>query len=134
MKAETDDTPTVRLDKWLWAARFFKHRGLATEAVEGGRVHVNGQATKPAKAIKPGDELMITIGEQRFVVEVIALADKRGPASVAQGLYLEREESRQKRQEAREMKALAAVPGGDARGRPSKQDRRRRAKFEQGMA
>ncbi|MDR2881373.1 MAG: RNA-binding S4 domain-containing protein [Azoarcus sp.] len=124
---------TVRLDKWLWAARFFRHRAQATEAVEGGRVHLNGQATKPAKAVKLGDTVEITIGEQHFTVEVLALSEKRGPATVAQALYRESEESRAERQKVRELKAMAAAPGGDARGRPSKQDRRRRARFEQGF-
>jgi ribosome-associated heat shock protein Hsp15 len=123
-------TSGVRIDKWLWAARFFRHRSLATEAVEGGRVHLNGQATKPAKAVKPGDRVDITIGEQHFMVEVLALADKRGPASVAQTLYLESEESRARRQAVRELNAMAAVPGSDAKGRPNKQDRRRRGMFE----
>jgi len=124
------EVAAVRLDKWLWAARFFRHRSQAAEAVEGGRVHLNGQATKPGKAVKPGDTVEITIGEQRFTVEVLALSEKRGPATVAQTLYCESEESRAARQKVRELKAMAAAPGGDARGRPSKQDRRRRVRFE----
>ena len=77
----------VRIDKWLWAARFFKTRSLATEAVTGGRVHMDGQRVKPAKDVRVGDRLEITIGEAVFAVEVLGLADKRGPASQAQGLY-----------------------------------------------
>ena len=84
----------MRIDKWLWAARFFKTRSLATEAVPGGRVHMDGARVKPAKDVRVGDRLEITIGEAVFAVEVRGLADKRGPASQAQRLYEETEESR----------------------------------------
>jgi ribosome-associated heat shock protein Hsp15 len=123
-------SPGVRIDKWLWAARFFRHRSLAVAAVEGGRVHLNGQATRPSKVVRIGDAMEITIGEQRFDIEVLALADKRGPASVARALYHESEESRLRRQASIELKAMAAAPGATAKGRPGKQDRRRRARFE----
>lgn len=115
----------VRIDKWLWAARFFKTRSLATEAVAGGRVHMDGQRVKPAKEVRVGDRLEITIGEAVFAVEVLALADKRGPASQAQGLYAESEESRATRERQRDLRRMAPPLGHDLHGRPSKRDRRR---------
>ena len=115
----------VRIDKWLWAARFFKTRSLATEAVTGGRVHMDGQRVKPAKEVRVGDRLEITIGEAVFAVEVLGLADKRGPASQAQGLYQESEESRARRERQRELRRMAPPLGHDLQGRPSKRDRRR---------
>ena len=115
----------VRIDKWLWAARFFKTRSLATEAVTGGRVHMDGQRLKPAKEVRVGDLLEITIGETVFAVEVLGLADKRGPASQAQGLYQESEESRARRERQRELRRMAPPLGHDLQGRPSKRDRRR---------
>ena len=115
----------VRIDKWLWAARFFKTRSLATEAVAGGRVHMDGQRVKPAKDVRVGDRLEITIGEAVFAVEVLGLADKRGPASQAQGLYAESEESRARRERQRELRRMAPPLGHDLQGRPSKRDRRR---------
>jgi len=113
----------VRLDKWLWAARFYKTRALATEAVNGGRVHVNGQAAKPAKGVKEGDRLEISVGQSRFVVDVLALSDKRGPAAEAARLYAETDESRVARERAAELRRLAPLPV--AGGRPTKRDRRR---------
>jgi ribosome-associated heat shock protein Hsp15 len=115
----------VRIDKWLWAARFFKTRSLATEAVAGGRVHVDGQRVKPAKDVRVGDRLEITIGEATFSVEVLGLADKRGPAAQAQALYAESEESRARREQQRELRRMAPPLGHDLQGRPSKRDRRR---------
>ena len=115
----------VRIDKWLWAARFFKTRSLATEAVAGGRVHMDGQRVKPAKDVRVGDRLEITIGEAVFAVEVLGLADKRGPASQAQALYSESDESRARREHQRELRRMAPPLGHDLQGRPSKRDRRR---------
>ena len=80
-------TAPVRVDVWLWAARFFKTRSLAKQAVAGGKVDVNGMGCKPAKMLRVGDRLVIRRGEERWEVEVLALAEKRGPASVAQTLY-----------------------------------------------
>ena len=116
----------VRVDKWLWAARFFKTRGLATEAVAGGRVHVNGDRVKPARDVKPGDTLEITVQDARWTVVVQALADKRGPAKVAQTLYEETEESKAGREQRRLEHRYAARPlGADLGARPTKQARRR---------
>jgi len=112
----------LRLDKWLWAARFFKTRALAVEAIEGGRVSVNGDRAKPAKEIKAGDALSIRRPPFEHVVAVKALSDKRGPASVAAALYEETEESRARRATlAAEMKSL---PQPRFKGRPTKKTRR----------
>ena len=115
----------VRLDKWLWAARFFKSRGLATEAVNGGRVHVNGARAKPAKDVRPGDVVDVTVGEDRRTVTVRATAERRGPASVAATLYEETAESLEARARLAEERRLALPPGAELVGRPTKQDRRR---------
>src|SRR4029450_12106923 len=100
----------LRIDKWLWAARFFKTRSLAAQAVDGGRVQVNGARVKPAKDVKPGDEVTVHIGELEWVVEVRALAARRGPADEARKLYAEREESRLRRQAAIEARKLLPEP------------------------
>ena len=115
----------VRLDKWLWAARFYKTRALATEAVAGGRVHVNGQAAKPAKAVRPGDRLEITAGRTRFVVDVVETSERRGPPAEAARLYDETPESRAQRERAAELRRMAPAPAPAAGGRPTKRDRRR---------
>ena len=117
---------TVRLDKWLWAARFFKTRALATEAVLGGHVHLNGARVKPAKDVREGDELSIRVGTTEWTVDVRALADRRGPASTAQALYEERPESLKAREEQRLQRRLAPQPlGHDLGALPTKQARRR---------
>ncbi len=95
------DTARTRLDKWLWAARFFKHRTAATEAVDGGKVKLNGASVKPAREVKPGDRVEVTIGEEVRSLTVRAIADKRGPASVAQQLYEESADSIARREVAR---------------------------------
>jgi ribosome-associated heat shock protein Hsp15 len=112
----------VRLDKWLWAARFFKTRTLAVEAIEGGRVSVNGDRAKPAKELRVGDALSIRRPPFEFAIAVKALSDKRGPAAVAATLYEETAESRARRAAiAAEMKAL---PQPRFKGRPTKKTRR----------
>lgn len=118
----------VRIDRWLWAARFYKTRALASEAVKGGKVHVGGQPAKPAKDVRAGDELEISVGRTRFVVHVTALSDKRGPAAEAALLYEETKASRAERERATELRRLAPAPAPDLGGRPTKRDRRR---FEQ---
>ncbi|MBF0296497.1 MAG: RNA-binding S4 domain-containing protein [Magnetococcales bacterium] len=118
---------TVRLDKWLWAARFFKTRSLACEAANGGMVHVNGVRAKPGRDIRVGDRMEIRKDQFLFEVEVLGLSDRRGPAPVAQALYAESEASCRKR----ELTALALrseprpLPGG----RPTKKDRRAIIRF-----
>jgi ribosome-associated heat shock protein Hsp15 len=116
---------TVRIDKWLWAARFYKTRGAAAAAVVGGRVHVNGVRTKPAKEIRAGDTLELRIGQAQWTVLVTALADKRGPASVAATLYEETAESRAGREQLAVDRRFARPLGADLGARPTKQARRR---------
>ena len=125
----TTDTARTRIDKWLWAARFFKHRSAATEAVDGGKVKLNGAAVKPAREVKVGDRLDITVGEDTRTVLVRAIADKRGSATVAQTLYEETTESIDAREHARDLRKFAATPGADLHGRPTKRDRRRMDRF-----
>jgi ribosome-associated heat shock protein Hsp15 len=115
-----------RLDKWLWAARFYKTRSLATEAVAGGRVHVNGDRVKPAREIRVGETIDITLGGGlRRTVVVDALSDKRGPASTAQQLYTETPESIAERERALAERRAARPLGADLGVRPTKLDRRR---------
>jgi ribosome-associated heat shock protein Hsp15 len=114
----------VRLDKWLWAARFYKTRSLAAEAVEKGKVEVNGERAKRAKLLQAGDSLRIRLGPYQHIVTVRALSEKRGPASVAAALYEESPEGRQAREAMQiQVKVAQSVPGYE-RGRPSKKDRR----------
>jgi ribosome-associated heat shock protein Hsp15 len=115
----------VRVDKWLWAARLFKTRSAATEAVLGGRVHVNGTRVKPAKEIATGDIIELTARAQKRTVQVTGLSDKRGPAAVAATLYTETPESITARTEAALERRLARPLGADLGERPSKRDRRR---------
>jgi ribosome-associated heat shock protein Hsp15 len=115
----------LRVDKWLWAARFFKTRGAATEAVVGGHVQVNGARVKPAREVVVGDRLEITRSSERWTVIVTGLADRRGPASVAATLYDETPESVDERQRRRNERRLARPLGADLSARPTKRDRRR---------
>ncbi|MBK8336584.1 MAG: RNA-binding S4 domain-containing protein [Sterolibacteriaceae bacterium] len=119
----------MRIDKWLWAARFFKTRSLASEAVDAGKVRINDLRAKPAKEVKPGDVLHISIGQAQWIVVVHGLADKRGPACVAQQLYEESAVSRAAREGQREQARLTVEPGAAIRGRPTKRDRRRLDRF-----
>jgi ribosome-associated heat shock protein Hsp15 len=116
---------TVRVDKWLWAARFYKTRALATDAVLGGHVQVNGVRVKPAKDVRVGDALQIRVGTIEWVVDVRGLADRRGPASLARALYEERAESQEARERQVMQRRLAKPIGADLGARPTKQDRRR---------
>jgi ribosome-associated heat shock protein Hsp15 len=120
---------SVRIDKWLWAARFFKTRSLAARACELGRVQSNGQPAKPAREVRIGDMVRVTNDGGEFNVEVLQLSDVRGPASVAQTLYRETEASRELRikvaAERKAMKQFEELPAG----RPSKRDRRRIIQF-----
>jgi ribosome-associated heat shock protein Hsp15 len=120
-----NEQPTcIRLDLWLWAARFFKTRALAKQAVEGGKVQVQGQDAKPARALRPGERLTIRRGEELFQVEVRALSDKRGPATVAQALYAESEESRAARLQAAAERRAAANGYRPPLKKPDKRARR----------
>jgi len=111
-----------RLDKWLWAARFFKTRPLAVEAINGGKVQVDGQRVKPGRAVRPGSRLVIHKGSLEWRIEVRALSKQRRPATEAALLY---EESRLKRQEQVRERREAGVQTAPVRGRPTKRDRRR---------
>jgi ribosome-associated heat shock protein Hsp15 len=115
----------VRIDRWLWAARFFKTRSAATDAVSGGRVHLNGARVKPAKDVRPGDAVEVTVGDTRRTVVVLGVAERRGPASVAQSLYEETPESIARREQRAAERRLARPFGTDLGARPTKQDRRR---------
>jgi ribosome-associated heat shock protein Hsp15 len=117
----------VRIDKWLWAARFFKTRSLATEAVDGGKVDVNDARVKPAKLVGPGDEVRVRVGDQLFVVRVLDTAERRGSAEVARTLYEETPESAAARERAREVNRLSAITFDE--GKPDKRDRRDLRKF-----
>jgi ribosome-associated heat shock protein Hsp15 len=115
----------VRIDKWLWAARFFKSRRAATEAVLAGRVQLNGTRVKPAREVRVGDTLEIRRGFTQRTVVVAGLAERRGSAEVAAGLYDETPESVAAREQRALERRLARPLGGDLGGRPTKQDRRR---------
>jgi ribosome-associated heat shock protein Hsp15 len=114
----------LRVDKWLWAARFFKTRSLAADAVEGGKVHLNGARIKPAHAVRAGDELTIRRGPYETVVVVRALSERRGPAEQAQTLYEETEASRAARETLAARLRLERGPAFESEGRPSKKERR----------
>lgn len=116
----------VRIDKWLWAARFFKTRAAATEAVLGGRVRLNDERVKPAKDVRATDIVEVRIGEVRWTVVVHGVADKRGSAKIAATLYQETAESIAERERAAAERKLSRPLGADLGGpRPTKQDRRR---------
>jgi ribosome-associated heat shock protein Hsp15 len=114
----------ARIDKWLWAARFFKTRSIAQQAIEGGKVRLNGERTKPARDLKVGDTLDIQIGSYEWSVRVLQLSDKRGPATVARTLYEESEESRARRANEAAKRRLTVEPALSRKGRPTKRDRR----------
>ena len=130
----TGDEIRVRLDKWLWAARFYKTRSLAAEAVEKGKVEVNGERAKRAKLLQAGDSLLIRLGPYQHIVTVRAVSEKRGPATVAAKLYEESVEGRKAREAMQvQVKAAQSVPGYD-RGRPTKKDRREIERLRRGDA
>jgi len=121
----------VRLDKWLWAARFFKTRSAAQQAIDGGKVRLNGERSKPAKELKTGDELVIHIGAYEWTVRVVQLSDKRGPATVARTLYEESEDSHAKRALEVEKRRRFNEPASTLKGRPTKRDRRTLEKWQE---
>ena len=116
----------LRIDKWLWAARFFKTRGMASEAVTGGKVHIDGERVKPARPVKVGQLVEVSKGTYRFVVVVDQLIERRGPASVAQTMYTETDDSLRVRQaQQQRISADRIVSRGEREaGRPNKRDRR----------
>jgi len=114
----------VRIDKWLWAARFFKTRQLAIDAIDNGRVKAGGDRVKPARLVKLGDKLHIDNGSDEWDVLVVGLSDKRQSAPIARTLYEESEDSLQRRAKEAERRRLFQEPGADIKGRPTKRDRR----------
>ncbi len=121
---ESQPVGEVRVDIWLWAARFFKTRSLAKQAIEGGKIDVNDLGCKPAKALHAGDRLKLVRGDGRMEVEVLALSDKRGPASVAQILYRETDASRLARETLKEQRRLSGAAFDHPASRPDKHARR----------
>ncbi len=119
----------IRIDKWLWAARFYKTRSLASEAIKGGKVSVNSQRAKPSREVELGNTLVLRQGSDEKTVIVQALSDKRGPATVAQQLYQETADSLQKREKEKELRKLAAVQRPHGEGRPTKRSRRQIHRF-----
>ena len=122
---------SVRLDKWLWAARFFKTRSVAREAVSGGKVHLNGNRAKPGRSLSIGDELRIQRGEEEYTITVLELSVRRGPAVVARTFYEESEESRLKREQLAEQRKLEHQQHANRERRPDKRQRRRIVRFKQ---
>lgn len=118
------DNDNVRIDKWLFAARFFKTRSLAADAVERGRVRIGGEPVKPARSVKTNDKIFIDNGSNRWEIVVLGISDKRGPAPVAQALYSETEDSIAKRENDQEARRLFPEPSSAIKGRPTKRDRR----------
>lgn len=127
MPASSD--AAVRLDKWLWAARFFKTRRLASEAIKGGKVEVDGQRAKPAKEVRVGQSVAVTKGVYEFVVTVEGLSEQRGPATQAQQLYTETEESVARRERIRAQQKMVAASVPKTEGRPDRRERRKLAHF-----
>ena len=117
-------TLRVRIDKWLWAARFFKTRSLAAQAVDGGKVKLNDARVKPAKALQAGDRLEIHIGQYEWVITVRVLSEQRGPAPAARELYTEDEQSRERRAAAVSARRDGLHPFPESGGRPGKKQRR----------
>lgn len=125
MNHVTHETSTeVRADLWLWAARMYKTRSLAKQAIDGGKVDVNGAGCKPSKTLHVGDTVRLTRGEERLELEILALSEQRGPASVAQLLYRETEASSTAREQARELRRLSGADLNRPPTRPNKQERR----------
>ena len=129
MAIKNKELNELRLDKWLWAARFFKTRALAVEAISGGKVHLNGVRVKPSRQIRPEDELNITRGTDRFHVFVKGLNDKRRPAKEAVLLYEETEESIKQREEQHELNRLQAANIKHPTHKPNKRERRLMDRF-----
>lgn len=123
----------VRLDVWLWAARWFKTRTLCKRAIDGGKVDVNGGSGKPARLVRVGDMLRITRADQRHLVEITALSERRGPASEAAGLYAETPESIKAREQQQEIRRLGGAQIAMPSSKPDKRDQRRLREFKHGQ-
>jgi ribosome-associated heat shock protein Hsp15 len=126
-------TDKIRVDKWLWAARFFKTRGLAATAVAGGKVYVNGSRAKPAKLVQVGDELRVRVGPYDWLVTVRAVTERRGSARDAQLLYDESAAGRAARERLAEAHKIAPAPTYQGKGRPTKKERREIERLEEGF-
>lgn len=126
------DLVSLRLDKWLWAARFFKTRSLAAQAIEGGKVKLNQQRIKPAKELHIGEVLSVQVGYYEWEVKVLGLSAHRGPAPEAQALYAELPESQARRLAQIAQRSLQSEPAAQIHGRPTKRDRRRLGRFTAG--
>jgi ribosome-associated heat shock protein Hsp15 len=124
MNGMIEASEKLRIDKWLWAARFFKTRSLAAQVVDAGRVKLAGERIKPSKEIKPGDRLRIHVGEFDWDVEVLGVSARRGPAEQARQLYLEDATSQARRRTQVDERRLMANPAAELKGRPTKRDRR----------
>ncbi len=129
MRPDSGKIDRTRIDKWLWAARFFKTRTLASEAVAGGKVELNGERPKPSKEVKAGDELHVHLGPYVHVVRVRAISERRGPASMAATLYEETAASITERERLREQLRVAPAMSYEEKGRPTKKDRRDLSRF-----
>lgn len=123
------DESRVRIDKWLWAARFFKTRSLALDAIELGRVRIEGARIKPAREARVGERVEVQIGEQRIELVVCRLSSIRGPATAARLLYEETPASRERRERQAEVRRYGAEPAATIAGRPTKRDRRKLARL-----
>ena len=124
MPMHTEPVASVRLDLWLWAARFYKTRALAKHAIETGKVDAGGQRAKPSRSVRIGDVLVVARGEERYEIEVVALSDVRGPASIAQALYRESDASRLAREQARALRAAERAGFRPPETKPDKRARR----------
>lgn len=122
--SDHDEQQRIRIDKWLWAARFFKTRSLAAQAVEGGKVKLNDERVKAAKAVRVGDRLNLQLGDDEWIVNVAGLSDRRGPAEIARTLYAEDSVARDRRLAAIEKRRSRFEPEPIAGGRPEKKQRR----------
>ena len=118
-----DEASAVRIDKWLWAARFFKTRGLAADAVDGGKVEVNGQQPKPSKTVAPADRVRVRLGPYEHLLTVRAVSERRGPAKEAAKLYEEDPAGRARRERLAEQHRIAATAFAHGEGKPSRQER-----------
>jgi ribosome-associated heat shock protein Hsp15 len=123
---------SIRLDKWLWAARFFKTRALASAAIAGGKVHVNGGRAKPAKPVQVGDTLRVRVGPYDWIITVSAVTERRGSPRDAQLLFDESPEGRVARERLAEAHKIAPAPAYRGKGRPTKKDRRELQRLEDG--